>query len=289
MKIASFAGDDRRASFGVVVGSEIALVREADHSLPETLKELLGMGPSALTRLAATADRARRIPLAQATLLPPIPSPGKILAVGGNYASHRADFDRPSPKYPIIFNKQIGAVSGPFDDILLPEMSDALDYEGELAFVIGRACRKVRAADADQFIAGFTVLNDVSVRDWQLHAATAIMGKSYDTHCPFGPYLVTIDEVGGTRPDLALETRINGEIRQSARTSQLEFDAPAILEYISSAISLSPGDIIATGTPAGVGGIFNPPKYLKVGDKVEVSIEHIGTIVNHVVAELSTR
>ena len=166
----------------------------------------------------------------------------------------------------------------------MPRVSAALDYEGELAFVIGKRCRHVPRERASEVIAGYTIANDVSVRDWQLRVPTFTMGKSFDTHCPLGPALVTADEISDPH-NLELRTWVNGELRQSSNTKQLIFDCFSLVEHLSTAFSLEPGDVISTGTPGGVGGAMKPPQMLKVGDIVKIAIDGLGEIENAVIEE----
>ena len=184
----------------------------------------------------------------------------------------------------MFFNKQTTCVAGPFDPIHLPRVSPLLDYEGELAFVIGRRCRHVPRDRAHEVIAGYLVVNDVSVRDWQLRTPTMTMGKSFDTHGPMGPWLVTPDEIGDPHA-LELRTWVNGELRQHSNTRHLIYDCFAQVEHLSTAFTLEPGDVVTTGTPAGVGGAMSPPRFLRAGDVVRIEIEKIGAIENRVTEE----
>lgn len=218
------------------------------------------------------------------TLHSPVQNPSKILAIGLNYKDHIEETGLDTPEFPMFFNKQASAVNGPYDPIHMPKVSEKLDYEGEMGFIIGRRCRHVPRERAHEVIAGFTVCNDVSVRDWQMRAQTFTLGKSFDTHSPFGPYLVTPEEVGDPH-DLALKTTVNGETRQDSNTKHLVFDCYDQIETLTAAFTLEPGDLIVTGTPSGVGIGFKPHKYLHVGDKVRVEIEKLGAIENEVVAE----
>jgi 2-keto-4-pentenoate hydratase/2-oxohepta-3-ene-1,7-dioic acid hydratase in catechol pathway len=210
--------------------------------------------------------------------------PRKILAVGLNYADHVAESGMKPPEVPTIFNKQVTAVTGPYDPIHLPRASRALDYEGELAFVIGRRCRHVPRARAPEVVAGYLVLDDVSVRDWQLRTPTWTMGKSFDTHCPMGPWIVTPDELDDPH-SLAIRTWVNGELRQDSNTKELIHDCFALVEHLTTAFTLEPGDVVTTGTPGGVGISMKPPRLLAAGDVVRVEIEGIGQIENPVVEE----
>ena len=208
----------------------------------------------------------------------------KFLAVGLNYADHVAEAGLKPPQHPQIFNKQSTCVTGPTDPIHLPRASSVLDYEGELGFVIGRRCRHVSREAAPEVIAGYLVVNDVSVRDWQLRVPTFTMGKSFDTHGPIGPYIVTPDEI----PDphtLRLRTWVNDELRQDSNTKELIFDCFTLIEHLSTAFTLEPGDVISTGTPGGVGIAMKPPRLLKAGDVVRIEIEGIGEIENAVIEE----
>ncbi len=226
------------------------------------------------------------IPIAEATIEAPVPNPRKVLAVGLNYRDHAEEASQPIPQRPIIFSKAPGCIVGPGHAIYMPRHSVAVDWEAELCIVIGKKARYVSAADAEQYIAGYCVGNDVSVRDWQFHAPTWIMGKAFDTHGPIGPWLVTPDEVDVG--NLAIQLWVNGEQKQSSNTNQLIFGIGEIIEYISSGITLDPGDVIFTGTPAGVGGTKRPPEFLKIGDTVRVEIAGLGSLENPVTADMSS-
>ncbi len=189
-----------------------------------------------------------------------------------------------APKHQTWFNKQVTCVNGPYDDIHLPRVSNTLDYEGELAIIIGARGRHVRGPAVRQMIAGFTVCNDVSVREWQLRAFTATLGKSFDTHGPLGPWIVTADELPNVHK-LFLRTWVNGELRQDGNTSDLIYRFGEMIEELTTVFTLEPGDILTTGSPAGVGGARQPPVYLQSGDVVRVEIEGIGHIENRVVPE----
>ncbi len=237
---------------------------------------------------AAASAVGPRLSLAEVRLDAPIPDPPKILAVGLNYADHVAETGRETPTIPLIFNKQVTSVTGPHDPIHRPRVSEALDYEGELALVIGRRCRHVPRARAHEVIAGYTICNDVSVRDWQRRSPTMTMGKSFDTHCPLGPALVTADEIGGTPSGHELKTIVNGELRQHSNTKELIFDCFDLIAHLSTAFTLQPGDIITTGTCGGVAGAMKPPRWLVPGDRVRVEIEGLGAIENPVIEEPAT-
>ena len=271
-----------RTRLGRVQGTEVVDLAAAAPTLPTDMLALLAAGSDALT-VAERAD-GPRLALSEVELLAPILRPPKILAIGLNYADHAAESGQEVPPFPKVFNKQSTAVVGPGAPIHRPRVSTLLDYEGELAIVIGRRCRHVARADAAKVIAGYTVANDVTVRDWQLREPTWTMGKSFDTHCPLGPALVTADEV----PDpanLALATYVNGERRQCSNTNQLIFDGAALIEFLSTAFTLEPGDVICTGTPGGVGMLMQPPTWLVPGDVVRVEIEGLGALENPVIEE----
>jgi 2-keto-4-pentenoate hydratase/2-oxohepta-3-ene-1,7-dioic acid hydratase in catechol pathway len=283
MKLATYVRDGG-ARAAVVVDGALVDVRDADDSLPGTVLLLLEAGAEALAAAAAAAAKSRdRIDPASVRLAAPVPRPPKLLAIGLNYRDHAQESGQPIPPFPVVFNKQSTCVVGPYDDVHLPRVSPMLDYEGELGIVIGRRCRHVPADKAAAVIAGYVVCNDVTVRDWQLRTPTWTIGKSFDTHGPMGPYLVTADEIDAG--DLAIRTFVNGEQRQSSRTSQLIFDCAALVEHLSTAFTLEPGDVISTGTPAGVGMAMNPPRMLAAGDVMTVEIEGIGRIENRVVPE----
>jgi 2-keto-4-pentenoate hydratase/2-oxohepta-3-ene-1,7-dioic acid hydratase in catechol pathway len=245
---------------------------------------LLAAGPQALARAAEAAAGAEPLALDRVTLEAPIARPPKFLAVGLNYADHVAESGLETPKFPTIFNKAPTCVTGPSQPFHMPRVSGALDYEGELAFVIGRRCRHVAREDAADVIAGYMICNDVSVRDWQLRTPSWTMGKSFDTHGPIGPWIVTTDEI--TDPHrLQLRTWVNGDLRQESNTKNLIFDCFTLVEHFSTAFTLEPGDIVTTGTPSGVGGAMKPPRMLQVGDVVRIEIEGIGQIENAVIRE----
>jgi 2-keto-4-pentenoate hydratase/2-oxohepta-3-ene-1,7-dioic acid hydratase in catechol pathway len=222
------------------------------------------------------------IPLSEIEFLPVIERPGKVLAVGLNYKDHAKETGMDLPKVPMIFTKQSTSVLGHQGEIHKPKVSDTVDYEGEMAFVIGKKCRHVSKEDALDVIAGVTICNDVSVRDWQIASPTFTMGKSFDTHCPIGPYIVTMDEISDIH-NLKIKTYVNDELRQDSCTDQLIFDCFDLIEHITKAFTLEPGDIIATGTSSGVGVVLG--KYLVPNDVVRIELENVGTLENKVVLE----
>jgi 2-keto-4-pentenoate hydratase/2-oxohepta-3-ene-1,7-dioic acid hydratase in catechol pathway len=284
MRLATFSHDGS-TRIGVVVGDEIVDLARAEPDLPREMTELLVAGDGALDAARRAAERAdSRLALAEVHLEATVPRPRKYLAIGLNYRDHVDETGREAPQFPVFFNKQTSCINGPYDPIHLPRASEALDYEGELVFVIGRRCRHVPKARADEVIAGCLVGNDVSVRDWQLRAMTMTLGKSWDTHGPIGPWLVTPDELADLHA-LDLRTWVNGELRQSSNTRHLIFDCYDMIETLSTVFTLEPGDLIATGTCGGVGAAMNPRQFLRAGDVVRIEIEGIGHIQNQVIDE----
>ncbi len=286
MKLATFT-QDGATRIGVVTGDGIIDLAAAAPDLPRDMVAFLAAGPAARDAARQASARARsRLPLAGVRLEAPVPRPPKFLAIGLNYADHVQESGMEAPAVPVFFNKQSTCVVGPADPIHLPRVSPLLDYEGELGFVIGRRCRHVPRDRAHEVIAGYMVVNDVSVRDWQLRTPTMTMGKSFDTHGPTGPWLVTGDELGDPH-GLELRTWVNGELRQHSSTRQLIFDCFAQVEHLTTAFTLEPGDIVTTGTPVGVGGAMHPPRFLQAGDVVRVEVERLGSIENTVIDEPS--
>ncbi len=283
MKLATFThGNSTR--IGAADGDDVVDLTAADPSIPNAMLDFLEAGPKALEAAHTAIAKGPRLPLAEVHLEAPIARPPKFLAVGLNYADHVAESGIETPAHPTIFNKQSTCVVGPTDAIHVPRASHVVDYEGELGFVIGRRCRHVSREDAADVIAGYTVVNDVSVRDWQLRIPTWSIGKSFDSHGPIGPWIVTRDELGDPHR-LALRTWVNGELRQDSNTKELIFDCFALVEHLSTAFTLEPGDVISTGTPSGVGIGMKPPRLLQAGDAVRIEIEGIGAIENPVIDE----
>jgi 2-keto-4-pentenoate hydratase/2-oxohepta-3-ene-1,7-dioic acid hydratase in catechol pathway len=284
MKLATFTHDGT-TRIGVVRAESIVDLARAAPNLPREMVALLAGGAAALAAAqSAAADATARLALADVRLEAPILRPPKFLGIGLNYADHVKESGLEAPALPIFFNKQSTCVTGPAQPIHRPRVSALLDYEGELGFVIGRRCRHVPRERAHEVIAGFLVVNDVSVRDWQLRTPTMTMGKSFDTHGPIGPWIVTPEEIGDPHAR-ELRTWVNGELRQHSNTRELIFDCFAQIEHLSTAFTLEPGDIVTTGTPAGVGGAMSPPRFLQPGDVVRIEIENIGSLENRVIEE----
>ena len=284
MKLATFT-HQARTGIGVVTDESIVDLAAAAPELPREMVAFLGAGRDALDiARKAVAGKAGRIALSSLKLEAPIARPPEFLAIGLNYADHVAETGRDKPSFPMFFNKQATCVVGPNDPIHLPRVSKALDYEGELGFVIGRRCRHVPRDRAHEVIAGYLIVDDVSVRDWQMRAPTMTLGKSFDTHGPIGPWIVTPDEIGDPHA-LDLKTFVNDELRQHSNTRHLIFDCFAQVETLSTVFTLLPGTIVSTGTPGGVAAAMKPPKWLVAGDVVRIEIEKIGTLENQVIAE----
>jgi 2-keto-4-pentenoate hydratase/2-oxohepta-3-ene-1,7-dioic acid hydratase in catechol pathway len=281
VKLCRFETASRDPALGIVEGEEVVDLSSTE-APAEPAAALDELGPE---ELAALATNAPRLPLAGVRLLAPA-VPRKYLAIALNYRDHIEEMGMEAPEVPVFFNKQVTCVVGPGAEVHMPKVSTFLDYEAELAVVIGKRCRHVPAERAHEVIAGYTCANDVSVRDWQGKAQTMQIGKSFDTHGPLGPWLVTADELGDPN-DLAIRCTVNDEPRQDARTSQMVFDCFEQVSHLSEAFTLEPGDVIATGTPSGVGLGRQPVRdnLLHVGDTVKVEIEGIGELVNTVVEE----
>ena len=282
MRLVSFAPPNGSVRPGLVLGDEVVDLSDPATGLPPNMRELLALGPEGLDRArTAAASGATRHERAEVALHAPVPDPPAILAIGMNYRAHVAEMGREAPEWQYWFNKQRTAIAGPGEPIVLPTVSEMVDYEGELAMVIGPRCQHVPAARALEVVAGYTVINDVSARDWQWRTPTFTMGKSFDTHAPCGPELVTGDELGDPGR-LGIRTWVNDELRQDSSTSDLIFGCAAMIEYLTTAFPLEPGTIIATGTPAGVGAGFDPPRFLADGDVVRIAIEGVGELQNPV-------
>lgn len=282
MRLMSFLRTGR-AAYGAVRGAAVVDLTGPLGSRYPDLKALLAAAALGEAR-AVLATATGSIPLTDIEFLPVIPNPDKIFCVGMNYEMHRQETGRDATPYPTIFTRFAASQLGHGQPAWRPRLSSQFDYEGELAVVIGRAGRYIRRADALDHIAGYSCYCDLSVRDWQLHTTQFTPGKNFPRSGGFGPWLVTRDEIADpTR--LELSTRVNGETVQHARVADMVFPIAVIIEYLSSFIELTPGDVIATGTPGGVGQCREPPLWLQPGDVVEVEISAIGTLTNPVIAE----
>jgi acylpyruvate hydrolase len=255
---------------------------------------LVDLGADDLGAFLATPDWEDRAAAASgevshvrgAAFAPVVPRPGKVVCVGLNYRNHILEMGRDLPEYPTLFSKYADTLVGANDDIVKPPETTEFDWECELALVIGATVRRARGAEAEAAIAGFSVLNDVTCRDWQFRTREWLQGKSWEATTPLGPYLVTPDELaGGVRPTLEISTKIDGETVQKDTTGDLLFDPVALVEYVSTIVTLRPGDVIATGTPGGVGHARKPARYLEVGQRLTTEISGLGRCENTVVAD----
>jgi 2-keto-4-pentenoate hydratase/2-oxohepta-3-ene-1,7-dioic acid hydratase in catechol pathway len=246
------------------------------------LHTVLAGGPLAMDTLRGLTEREGR-PVAEAEFGPAVPAPPRILCLGLNYSAHALEGGREVPTWPDAFVRGAGSVLGPYADLVKPALTERFDYEAELGIVIGAGGRYIRADKALDAIAGFVVLNDASARDWQRAASQWTAGKNFEGSMPLGPEVVTPDEVDVS--DLAISSTLNGTVMQSSRTSLMLVDVPSAVEFFSSFTRLVPGDVIATGTPGGVGFARTPPVWMQPGDVIEVTVEQVGTIRNRVIAE----
>ncbi len=287
MKLASLKSEGGTGTSVVaILDDEVVDLSAALPESPSDVAGLFELGPSAVDQVRAVIEAGgNRSPLELSRLASPVASPGKFFAIGLNYADHIAETGAEAPKFPNVFAKMPSCVAGPYDEVQLPSVSDQLDYEGELGFVIGTRCRHVSRERASEVIAGYVVINDYSVRDYQMRTSQWILGKSFDTHGVIGPWLVTADEIADPHT-LPIRTLVNGELRQSSNTSNLIFDCFDAVELLSSVCTLEPGDVVATGTPGGVG--MATGTFLAPGDVVRVEIDGIGAIENRIVPEPAT-
>jgi len=283
MKLISFSYKNT-TNIGAIIGNEV-VDSSGSNDIPDDMIEFLTAGDSAKKAMQVLVDSGdNRIPVADVKVLAPIPRPGKFLGISLNYADHISETKLERPEYPTFFTKQSTCVIANGEAIHRPIVSEKVDYEGELAFVIGKRCKNVPLEQAHKVIAGYTIVNDVSVRDWQIRSPTWMLGKSFDTHGPMGPYLVTADEI--TDPhNLDLKTWIDDELRQNSNTKNMIFNCYEMIEYLSKAMTLEPGDVISTGTPSGVGVKMKPRGYMKSGQTAKIEIEKIGVLSNPVIDE----
>ena len=278
---------------GAIKSDCIVDLNAVDPDIPTDMLALLSAGPSLLERAAAaTRDGDAMLSVADVHLQSPILRPPRIFAIGVNYLDHfnevpeevRAARQMKLPEAPRVFNKQNTSANGPFDAVVRPAESEQLDHEAELAVVIGRTCRRVPRGMANQVIAGYTILNDISVRDWQRASPTMTMGKSWDTHCPMGPALVTADEIANPH-NLRVRLTVDREERQNFNTGDMLFKIDEQIAYLSTAFTLLPGDVIATGTSSGVAAYRPGQPWLRAGQHVRVEIEGLGYIENKIVED----
>ncbi|KAM4756110.1 oxaloacetate tautomerase FAHD2B, mitochondrial-like isoform 1-T1 [Cyanocitta cristata] len=266
-------------------GGDLVDLSAAEPELPRSMREFLEIGPRGLALAQRALESGRhRVPRATAQLLAPVGDPEKVICVGLNYHDHCQEQGAKVPKEPLIFSKFPSAITGPFDDIVHPQDTSELDWEVELAAVIGKRGRHIEEAAALEHVLGFTVANDVSARDWQMrrNGRQWLLGKTFDTFCPLGPAIVTKEAVADVH-NLWIRCSVNGQRMQDSSTRHLIFGVPALVAWVSRFVTLVPGDILLTGTPAGVGVFRKPPVFLKRGDEVQCEIEELGTICNRVV------
>jgi acylpyruvate hydrolase len=290
MRLVTFRSDEQRR-LGLLTegpaGGSVVDLRRVDPTLPADMLAFLQGGPEAKARVGAALRGvlpSALIPLASVTLCAPVPAPGKILCIGRNYAEHAAEGNAPVPTSPVVFAKYANTVIGPGEAIVLPRVSQQIDYEGELAVVIGRRARYIAEAEALQFVGGYTAFNDVSARDLQFLTSQWTLGKTPDTFGPMGPALVTADEIVDPQA-LSIRTSIGGEVLQSGNSRDMIFSVAYLISYLSNILTLEPGDVIATGTPSGVGYHRKPPRFLRPGEVVRIEIEKVGVLENPVRAE----
>jgi len=301
MRLASFLKGDKRC-LGLVLGERVLAINSIARLNPARWGGLAGSedvsplwtaaGRQSLSELNAMLAASGVPPewekyceaTASCHWLPPVAAPEKIICVGLNYKGHAAETHAKIPESPVLFSKFNTALVGASGPVVLPSISSQVDFEAELALVIGKRAKRVSAEEASAFVGGYMVMNDVSARDWQFRARQWLTGKSFDTFAPVGPWLVTPDEVRDPH-DLRISLRLNGRIMQDSNTRDLILGIPVLVSHISQIFTLKPGDIISTGTPPGVGYVRQPPVFLRPGDTVEISIERIGTIRHACIAE----
>jgi len=270
--------DHDGAKLGAVKGEGIIDLGHRFPSLSDNAIELIEQWRDLKREVQRiVAQGAPDVALAKVRLLAPMARPGKVMGIGLNYADHIKESGQETPRHQVWFTKAVTAINGPFDPIEIPRASPMVDYEAELVVVVGKRCRHVPKESAAEVIFGYCAGNDVSVRDWQLRTPQWVLGKSFDTHAPIGPWIVTADELGNPHT-IGIRCFVNGERRQNSNTENLVFDVYDQIAHLSEAMTLEPGDLIFTGTPGGVGGAMRPPKFLKAGDKARVEIDRIGAI-----------
>jgi 2-keto-4-pentenoate hydratase/2-oxohepta-3-ene-1,7-dioic acid hydratase in catechol pathway len=283
MKLGRFSAAGR-IFLGIVDGASLTDLSGRIASIPSDMIGLIEAWDEfwpQLGKLKLSSDYE----ISEVSVLAPIRRPGKIFGIGFNYADHLVEAGVERPVHQVWFAKAATATNGPFGQIQRPLVSSALDYEAELVFVVGKSCRHVSIERANVAIFGYCAGNDVSVRDWQLRTGQHTIGKSFDTHAPFGPYITTADEVDSC--DLGIRSFVNGQKRQDSNTKHLIFNCAAQLSHLSQVMTMEPGDIVFTGTPGGVGAAMHPPSYLKAGDRVRVEIDGIGYLENEIVDEIA--
>ena len=290
MKLVTYQsnGAQSRGELGALVGEKVVSLKQVLESCGESCPaDMIGLlsewavGMDKVAKALAAVGTDTALSVDQVTLLPPVPRPGKVIALGRNYAAHAAEGGAEPPDYPMLFHKTATSLLGAGGTIVIPPVSDKIDYEAELAVIIGKECKAVSEAEALDYVAGYTVANDVSARDWQRRTTQFTAGKMLDTFGPLGPALVTKDEVADPG-NLWIRTTLNGNIMQDGHTSMMIFSVPFLISYISQISTLEVGDVIMTGTPEGVGYARKPPVWLKEGDTVTIEVEGLGALTNQV-------
>lgn len=284
MKLVSFSYQNQN-HVGVRIEDQLVPLSNLDASLPTSLRELLEAGKLDEISMKLASYQGEALSIDDVEYLPLIPEPGKIICIGRNYAAHAAEGGAEVPSYPEIFYRGKTSLLGHKQPIIRPKCSDKLDYEGEFVFVVGKTCRHATEENALDFIAGYSLFNDATIRDYQRFSSQWTIGKNFDASGPFGPELVTSDELPDGLSGLSLTTTLNGEVMQNAEIDNLVFSVRSLVAILSECMTLEPGDVVVTGTPAGVGYARKPPVWMKAGDIVEVSIEGLGTLSNKVVEE----
>lgn len=284
MKLVTYTRGGRAPEAGVVLGERVVSLAGAGHADTLSVAALGDMAVSRVENWVHNPPPEAVSELRDVKLLAPVPRPNKLICVGLNYRDHAIESNMAIPSVPTIFNKFATSVIGPGDEIVLPKVSSQPDYEAEFAFVIGRGGRNIKASDWKNHVFGYTIINDVSARDYQLATTQWLMGKTFDTFAPMGPWIVSADEIEDPH-ELDISLTIAGEVLQNSNTRELIFKIPDLIAHLSSVFTLEPGDIVSTGTPSGVGFARKPPRYLKAGDECVVRVAGIGELRNPVVAE----
>jgi 2-keto-4-pentenoate hydratase/2-oxohepta-3-ene-1,7-dioic acid hydratase in catechol pathway len=281
MRFVAFLDPSGRSVLGVRIGQEV--VNLTAHGLPDRLEHLLAAGDAGMEQVRkAVAQADARLPVAGLRWLPPVMAPSKAIAVGLNYVDHAAEGNMAVPTYPVLFHRYPSSWVAHEQPLVRPHVSDQFDYEGELVVVIGKAGRYISKDKALEHVAGYSIFNDGSVRDYQFKSAQWMMGKNFDASGSFGPEFVTADELPPGAQGLQLRTRLNGQVLQDANTRDMIFDVPTLVSVCSEPFALQPGDIIISGTPSGIGLARKPPIFMKPGDRCEIEIEGVGTLSNPV-------
>jgi 2-keto-4-pentenoate hydratase/2-oxohepta-3-ene-1,7-dioic acid hydratase in catechol pathway len=283
MKLVTFT-DTAGTRIGIAVEAGIVDLKNADPDLPREMIGLMTQWSSVRGAVERAATRKADVAQSAVKLEAPVQRPGKVLAIGLNYADHIAESGQPTPTEQVWFSKAVTSIHAPFEPVQLPKVSMLLDYEAELVAVIGKRCKHVPKEKAHEVVFGYAAGNDVTVCDWQIKTPQWVLGKSFDTHAPIGPWIVTSDEIGDPHT-LGIRAFVNGEKRQDSNTKHLVFDIYDQIAHVSKAMTLEPGDIIFTGTPGGVGVAMKPPRFLKAGDVTRIEIDKIGAIEATVAAE----